>query len=332
MSQISEQEPSAVALEIMPRADGAERFQPLKLRLEDHITKSSAIIISADMTPEKQKEISLQAREARLKLFRALRIETGKLHDEAKRGILEIGNRLDSAEREIRKKCEAEEARLEEIETFQKRQEQKRREALHAERKATITPFLTGPVTGDLSGLSDEEFAAQLRDAQDGHAFREQRAEAQRVAREAAEAKRREEEEAAAEKRRQEAEAARVEHERVRREAEERRKEVERLNAETAAAQADARKAQADARKAQAELDRKAEEERKAREAEAQAERARRNAPDIEKVRAFRYELGQLELPALSAVNAATAAAIAEQRTKFKTWLNAVIEKMEGAK
>jgi len=48
--------------------------------------------------------------------------------------------------------------------------------------------------------------------------------------------------------------------------------------------------------------------------------------------RADGAEVSQLELPALSAVNAATAAAIAEQRTKFANWLTAVISKMEGAK
>lgn len=394
MNAIVEQEPSAVALEIMPRADGAERFQPLNLRLADHIAAASAISISDEMPVEQQKAVAAQARRLRIGLFRALRIEAKNLHGEAKRGINEIGRTLDAAEREIRLACEAEEERLYDIEEFQAKREQERRQRLHEERKAALSPLLSYPVNGDLSGLTDEEFVAQLQDAKDGHERRVQKAEDERKAREEAERK------AAAE------EAARLEEQaRLKAEAEDRRIEVERLKAEAAKAEADraaelerlrkeqqtreaaerkareeaeersrqqllaleektrlereaaereakakaaaeaekAREererlhaekmaAEAEARKAQAELERRQAEERKAREAEEQAERARRNAPDIEKVRAFRYEVGQLELPALHPDNAAAAAAIAEQRAKFVGWLSAVIAKMEGAK
>jgi len=399
-------EPTEVALEIMPRAGtGVERFEPLNIRLADYVAQSQALVITADMPTDEQKQIAVQARRMRLDLFRALRLETRRLHGEAKEGINEIARTLDKAERTIRQQCEAEESRLEEIETFQQRQEERRRKQLHADRLALITPYLTGPVAGDLASLTEEQFQQQLTDARELFALRKQREEKERQEREEAE-RRRQEQEAEERRRREE------EQERIRAEAEARRVEVERLKAEAerkekereaelqrireeqarreAAAEKERKEAEERSRKELAELERKqraeaarvaaeneakrkaeaeaarcererlaaekaeaeriaaeerrkreaaeqaqrAEAERQRKEAEAKAaeERRRRNAPDIEKVRAFASTVSALDLPSLTADNAAAAAAIAEQRTKFAAWLAAVAAKMEGSK
>lgn len=324
-------------LELMPRANGTARFQPLLARLPDAEAQAQSLVIRDTDTPEEAANKSTMARRLRLDGFRATRLEAAKIHKELKAGILEIGRELDGAERTLRQRCEKWEAELEEIETYAERMEQQRRADLRNARSLEINPFLTGALAVDLADLSAEEYAAALADAKELHELREARAKAAEEARvkaeQEAEQRRKAEAEAAA------AERARLEQERLREQihwqeqaaklekerqaaAEERAKaaaerarqekraaeERARLESEAAAERArlaeEARKiaierdrVAAAARAAKAKADAEAAAEARRVEQEAEAARRAAAAPDAEKVKALRQRLIDMPLP-----------------------------------
>lgn len=378
--------PTEAQLTIMPRADGIERFRPLLATMAEAKALVPRLAISADDTAETKLHKAKEARRLRLDIFKATRVQAGKIHKELKAGILEIGKKLDSAEREIRNDCEAIEEQLEETETYPERERQRIEDETRVRRANEIAPYLNGPVAVDLGKITEDTYRRLLTDSRDLH---EMRLERERAAAEAA--KKAAEEKAA---------AAAAERERAAKEQEERKLEIERLKKEAAAKEADrlaelaklrkeqeareaaakkereaaeersraelaalaeknrlaqakadeenrkereriaAEKAEADkkAAAAAAEADRlrKAADAAKAAEEKAAAEAAERAriaaaAPDIEKLRAFAHAISALDLPALSTANQALSMLLAEQRTKFASWVRAQAKKLEGA-
>ena len=267
---------SDTAIEVMPRANGIAKFQPLLASLPDAEARIASLAIAETDTPQEIAKKSAAAKRLRLDAFRAVRIEAKKIHSELKEGVLKITRELDGAEREIRQRCEGHEETLSQIEQHAEKMEQQRRAALSEARAAEISPFLTGPLTVDLADLTEDQFAAQLTDAKDLYEMREAKRRKEEEDRKAAE------EAAEAERKRVEAEK---EAERVRLAEENRRLEAER-KAEREAADAERKRIEAEReaeRKAAAENRRKLEEEQA-------AERARL-AEEARKVEAERKRL-----------------------------------------
>lgn len=312
------QGPTEVQLAVMPRADGIVRFRPLSAQLDIAFENTACLTISADMTPEDQERVAKEARRARLDLIAPVRRDAGTIHKELKSGILEIGRKLDEAEREIRRKCEAEEERLKQIEQFPEEERERKRIALNTARRAALEPYVTTPI-GDLSAMTQEDFDKVLADARELYEVREEkRIRAEKEAAEAEERRKKEEEERrikeAEERARLEKEAAeqRAELERLKKEATEkerqRKKELERMRREQEAREAAARKEREESEeRSRQQLKELEERTRKEREA-AEAARERQAAIDAEKARVERERIAKEK--------EAAEAALAEERRR----------------
>ena len=283
-------------LELMPRANGIERFKPLSALVQESRMKIAALEIAPADSPEEQKRKSAEARRLRLDVFKATRIAAGKVHKDLKAGILKIGGMLDAAEREIRRECEEIEEQLEAIEQHAQRERDRIEQETRARRAAEISPFLNAPLAVDLGKISEEDFQRQLADAKDLHTLRLER---ERKAAEEAAAKAKAEAEER-ERLAREAEERRLEVERLKAEAkareEERLREMERLRKEQQAREAEERRLREEAeersRRELAALAEKNRLEQAAREAEARKERERL-AAEAQKEREARAKLEQ---------------------------------------
>lgn len=266
-----------------------EIFQPYQATLDKWQAKADALIV----TDIRQKTEMQQARLARLELKEA-RCTLEKTRKGLVEGLKARTTKIDTAARTIREKCEELEEKLKASEEFAERHAEKVKAELKLSREAELAPFMETPIVGDLSNLSEADYAKTLADAKQFKQFKIEaaaKAEAERIAKEKAEAEERAR--IAAENERLKAEAAEtarlaeIERQRVEAEkaeaarlAEEERK---RIAAERAEEQrkADEEKARVAAehtaalRKAQEEADRAAEVARKEREAiEAKAKEA----------------------------------------------------------
>lgn len=312
---------SDAKLELMPRANGIEKFQPLLAKLPEAEAKIASLAIVDGDTPKDVARKSAEAKRLRLDAFRAARVEAGKIHKELKAGVLEIGKQLDGAERELRQRCEKSEALLEAIETHAARMEQQRRADLRSKRAELISPFLTGPMTVDLADLSEEDFASQLNDAKELAELRAERervrlAEEERQRAEAEEKRKQEEAEREKERLRLEQErkelAAKLEEERKQAAAErekleaEQKAERERLAEEARKIAAERDKALAAAAEAKAKEDAENAAKAKAEQERLAEERRAASAPDAAKVKGIIDNLSAIN-PQLASKKASTA-------------------------
>lgn len=196
--------PAPASFELMPRADGAERFQPLIKRLDDHEALAMSLAITAQDSDEAIKAKAAQARRLRLDIFRPSRVEADKLHADLKAGVLEIGRKLDKARADFRSRCERVEGHLADIEDTLKRREAAAAAARLAARTEAIAPYAIDGLPLPAWPDDEEQFAAILAAQKSAHAGWQAQLEAERQAK--AEAARKEEEErkAAEAKRQQE--------------------------------------------------------------------------------------------------------------------------------
>jgi len=262
-----------------------------------------------------------------------LRVAITKRHTELKSGILEEGRKIDAGKNELLKILEPLEERLLLQETFAEREQTRILEEKRTTRLTELTPFLLSPPVIDIALLTDENYAALLRDSIAVHNARIERERAEQAAAEAArkaeaeriEAQRIENERLKKEaaERAAELQAAAIERDRLAKQIEDERKiaqikvdeEAARVRTEKLAVAA---KAEAQARKdreaaeavlrAEREARAKVEAEIAARKAaEAQAEAAAKQAaeaaalaPDKEKIMAYTAALMNVPIPAMS--------------------------------
>jgi hypothetical protein len=259
---------SQTGLEAAKVASLAETFRPL-------FNKSRAAIDEAKGVAESVKDATCvkeirKARACRLAL-RAVRLESDETRKREKQSALLYGKAVDGFHNILMADLSPVETALQEAEDTAERAEAARLSALKASREAELRPVTDGPILGDLSELSEEQFAKMLSDAKLlRQAKIEAAAKAEAEAKAKAEADRAERERIAAENARLKAEAeAREATAKAEREA-----AAAKLAEERAAAEAAAKAAAEKARKEREAIEAKAKAEREAAEAKAREERA----------------------------------------------------------
>jgi len=234
-------------------------FEPMAEMLTSFEEQYNQIVVEAKK--EVTQEMTARAKRLRLDIGK-VRIETGKIKDKQKeyikledRAIMGVHNILVWAVKE-------KEDRLKEIEKHFEIQEQKRIEALQAERVERLSVYVEDAHERDLAKFEDDEFEALLsmkKKEQEDRIAAEKKAEEERIAREKAEA--------------EERERIRLENERLKKEAEERDR-LAKIEAEKRARQEEERRSKEEAeRKEREDKERK---EREAYEAKLRAEREER--------------------------------------------------------
>lgn len=203
--------PMPARLELMPRADGAERFAPLIARIDNAEAHAMAIKIADGDSDEIIRAKAAQARRMRLDIFRPSRVEADKLHADLKSGVLEIGRRLDKARADFRTRCERIEDHLANVENELKRREAAAAAARLAARTETIAPYAIEGLPFPAWPDDEEQFNQILAAQKSAHAGWKAQLEAERQAKEEAARKEEEERKATEAKRQQElAEAQRA--------------------------------------------------------------------------------------------------------------------------
>lgn len=201
-------DPAPASFELMPRADGAERFQPLIQRLDDHEALAMSLAITAQDSDEAIRAKAAQARRLRLDVFRPSRVEADKLHADLKAGVLEIGRKLDKARADFRARCERAEDHLAGIEDTLKRRQAEAAAARLAARTDAIAPYAIAGLPLPSWPDDEEQFAEILAAQKSAHTAWKAQLEADRMAKEEAARKEEEERKAAEAKRQQELEEA----------------------------------------------------------------------------------------------------------------------------
>ena len=259
---------SQTGLEAAKVASLAETFRPL-------FNKSRAAIDEAKGVAESVKDATCvkeirKARACRLAL-RAVRLESDETRKREKQSALLYGKAVDGFHNILMADLSPVETALQEAEDTAERAEAARLSALKASREAELRPVTDGAILGDLSELSEEQFAKLLSDAKLlRQAKIDAAAKAEAEAKAKAEADRAERERIAAENARLKAEAeAREAAAKAEREA-----AAAKLAEERAAAEAAAKAAAEKARKEREAIEAKAKAEREAAEAKAREERA----------------------------------------------------------
>ena len=259
---------SQTGLEAAKVASLAETFRPL-------FNKSRAAIDEAKGVAESVKDATCareirKARACRLAL-RAVRLESDETRKREKQSALLYGKAVDGFHNILMADLSPVETALQEAEDTAERAEAARLSALKVSREAELRPVTDGPILGDLSELSEEQFDKLLSDAKLlRQAKIDAAAKAEAEAKAKAEADRAERERIAAENARLKAEAeAREAAAKAEREA-----AAAKLAEERAAAEAAAKAAAEAARKEREAIEAKAKAEREAAEAKAREERA----------------------------------------------------------
>lgn len=301
----------------------AESLQNAFLPFFEKAAEWKAKAETITVTDISQKTEMQLARSARLEL-KNIRVEADKTRKTLKEDSLRYGKAVQGVYNVIEYLIKPIEEYLEDQEKFAEREEAKRKAELAETRNSEISMLRDYfPYNLDLGELSEDDYQKLLSGAKAQHAAKEEadrKAEADRIAREKAEAEEREririenerlkaeaaEREAAIAKERAEA-AAKAEAERIEREkaeaearaerekqfAEERAKvEAERkeLEEKAAAERRERERIEAELRAEQARKDAEAK-------AKAEAERKAKNAPDREKLIAFAETLNTLQYP-----------------------------------
>lgn len=200
--------PAPASFELMPRADGAERFQPLIKRIDDHEALAMSLAILPNDSDEAIKAKAAQARRLRLDIFRPSRVEADKLHADLKAGVLEIGRKLDKARADFRARCEKVEDHLADIEDTLKRREAAAAAARLAARTEAIAPYAIEGLPLPAWPDDEEQFNQILAAQKSAHAGWQAQLEAERKA--AAEQRRKDEAAKKEERKQQQAELERI--------------------------------------------------------------------------------------------------------------------------
>lgn len=234
-------------------------FEPMAQMIAEFEGKYNEIISESEQ--EITKELTAKAKRVRLDIGR-VRIETEKLRKKEKEEYLRAGKAIDGVSNILKWAISDKENKLKEIEDFFEIQEQKRLEALQAERVEQLSTYVEDAHERNLSDMDDDVWQAYLSAKKKEYEDRieaEKKAEAERIAKEKAEA--------------EERERIRKENERLRKEAEERERQAK-IEAEKRALEEKVRREKEQAeRKAREEKERK---EREAYEAKLKAEREQR--------------------------------------------------------
>lgn len=303
------------------------RFLPFLEQAREWKQRAQGLVV----TDESQVREMRMAREARLAL-REIRINADKARKEMKADALAYGRAVQGVYNTIEAAIKPIEEHLFQQEQFVEIQAQKRREELNAERQGIAGPLMNW-IDVDLpfnnapwAHFTESEFrqivhaALSAKDAEEAEAAR---LEAERLAREKAEAEerdrlRKENERLRAERaelERQQAEERRKMEEQARKEQEEAEKKLAAERAERERIQEEAR------RKEQAEAARRTAEE----EARARAEAA----PDKERLLAFAADISGISSPAVKSKSAkALAERIDEKITELACWIREQAEKI----
>ena len=270
-------DPAPASFELMPRADGAERFQPLVKRIDDHEALAMSLAVTADDSDDAIRAKAAQARRLRLDVFRPSRVEADKLHADLKAGVLEIGRKLDKARADFRARCEKVENHLAEIENELKNREEAAAAARLAARAEAIAPYAIAGLPLPAWPDDEDQFQTILSAQKSAHAGWQAQLEAERKAKEEADRKAEEERKAAEAQRQQELAEAR----KAKAEAD------AKLEAERKAMAEQQKQQQAELerirRQNEAKLAAEREQRRKEREAEAERERERQAAENERK-------------------------------------------------
>lgn len=340
----------AIAIRVPETGLSEEAAQSLKAsfagyfeKADEWRTKALAIHIT-DVSQTREMKL---ARETRLAL-REIRVDAEKTRKQLKEDSLRRGKAIDGIYNMLEFAIKPLEDHLHEQEKFVERAEAERKAKLAESRAHQLAAYDVDCSLYQLGDISEDSFKTLLETNRLAHEARietARKAEAERIAREKAEADERErirventrlkqeaekrEAEIAAERRKQEAalqaerekaEAARKAAEakaRAEREAVEKKARAEREKAAREAAEA---KARADA--AEAALRAKQREEARVKEAEAKARASAARAPDKSKVLAFAKSVRALPtITAATDEGKATAAEIAEKVESFAKWI-----------
>jgi hypothetical protein len=274
---------------------------------------------SIKVTSLADKEAMMQAREMRLAL-KTIRVEAEKKRKSLKEDALVMGRAIDGVNNLLLAAITPLERHLEEQEKYAERLAEHKRQHRLSERTEALQPYIeAGQVVPALDTMTDDQFAKYLEDAKLLHAAKieaAKKAEAERIAREQAEAAERE--------------RLRIENERLKAEAAEReaKAKAEREAAEKAQREAaeQARKEREVREKLEHELAAKrAEEEAKAK-AEAAAAKKAAAAPDKTKLRTIAASVRAIQLPTVSTPEAsAVLANIDAKRESFAKWIETQI-------
>jgi hypothetical protein len=343
--------PNAEALPPSMLTNIQEGFQDAFDQAESWREKALAIKV----TSLADKEAMKQAREMRLAL-KTIRVDAEKKRKALKEDALVMGRAIDGVNNLLLAAITPLERHLEEQEKFAERLAEQERQRRLSERTEALQPYIdAGQAVPALDVMTDDQFAKYLDDAKLLHAAKieaAKKAEAERIAREQAEAAERErlrienerlraeaaereakakaEREAAEKAQREAAEKARKEREALEAKAKAEREAAERELARIKAEQEAAAKAEREAReKLERELAaKKAEEEAKAK-AEAAAVKKAAAAPDKTKLRTIADSVRSIALPTVSTPEAsAILADIAAKRESFAKWIEAQTEKL----
>ncbi len=351
MNQIAITIPNAEALPPSMLSNIREGFQSAFEQAEAWREKALAVKV----TSLADKEAMKQAREMRLAL-KNIRVEADKKRKALKEDALVMGRAIDGVNNLLLAAIQPLERHLEEQEKFAERLAEQERQRRLAERTEALQSYLeAGQAVPALDAMTDDQFAKYLDDTKLLHAAKIEAAkkvEAERIAREQAEAAERErlrienerlraeaaereakakaEREAAERAQREAAEKARKEREAIEAKAKAEReaaeRELARIKAESEAAAAKEREARA---KLEAELAAKrAAEEAKAK-AEAAAAKKAAAAPDKTKLRTIADSVRAIPFPAVTTPEANVILAdIAAKRESFAKWIEAQTEKL----
>ena len=227
-------------------------FEPMAQMIADFEGKYNEIITESEQ--EITRDLTAKAKRVRLDIGR-VRIETEKLRKREKEEYLRAGKAIDGVSNILKWAISDKEIKLKEIEDHFEILEQKRLEALQAERVEQLSSYVEDAHERNLSDMEDDVWQAYLSAKKKEHEDRieaEKKVEAERIAKEKAEA--------------EERERIRKENEQLRKEAEERERQAK-IEAEKRLAEEKARREKEEAeRKAREEKERKEREERDAKE------------------------------------------------------------------
>ena len=279
--------------------------------------------LAIKVTSLADKEAMQQAREMRLAL-KTIRVDAEKKRKALKEDALVMGRAIDGVNNLLLAAIQPLERHLEEQEKFAERLAEQERQRRLTERTEALQPYIeAGQVVPALDTMTDDQFAKYLEDAKLLHAAKieaAKKADAERIAREQAEAAERE--------------RLRIENERLRAEAAEReakaKAEREAAERELARIKAEQEAAAKKEREAREKLERelaakKAEEEAKAK-AEAAAAKKAAAAPDKTKLRTIAASVRAIQFPTVSTPEASVILAdIAAKRESFAKWIEAQI-------
>jgi len=274
-------------------------------------------------SPDQKAEMKL-ARTIRLEL-KDIRVNAEKKRKALKEDSLRLGKAIDGVNNLLLAAIEPLERHLEEQEKFAERLIAEQRAKLQADRSQALAPYLAaGQVVPPLDAMTEEQWAGYLSDAKLLHEAkieRERREEAERIAREQAEAAERE--------------RLRIENERLQREAAEReakaKAEREAAERELARIKAEAEAAAAKERAERERLERELAEQKAAEEAKIKAEAAARRkaaaAPDKAKLRGVATSVRAIFVPETTTDEAAPVRAeIVATIESFAKWIETQTE------